>query len=295
MNLRSSFTTSVLGLTGLGMAWYAGGELRDKGNFDYRPNPLGLKASPYGQVIAMAIQTPIDADWHGGLEVHDLPGEDGESEGGHHHGHDHDHGHSHEVAEPTSLLGKLHLAATRRTNPNPPTAGHQFYLRREIEKKLRFAYELDPSHYANYNTYHLFLTEPELGTSEETQRMIRNGAVDLAEKTIQYCLRETTDPRPALTASSAAYNVLETKFIETGKHSTEDMRKQLAVIDFCLKRHFELLEQFIADGHWEQLSGMRQSEIAERSNFALKLREAAEKTILRLENPDQSTASTDPS
>ncbi|MEP4078737.1 hypothetical protein [Haloferula sp.] len=294
MNLRSTLTTSALAVSGLGLTWFAGDKLQEKGNFDYRPNPLGLKASPYGQVIAMAIQTPIDADWHGGLEVHGLPDEDGE----------HDHGdcahedhHSEPPADepPATLLTKLSTAVKKRTNPNPPTLGHQLYLRREIEKKLRFAYELDPSHYANYNTYHLFLVEPELGTSKETAMLVRTHAVYLAEQTIRYCLRETNDPRPALTAAAAAYNILETKFIEVGEHSTADMRKQLSVMDFCLKRHFEMLEESIENENWSRLSDMRQSEILERSRFSLKLREAAEKTIVRLESAESSTASHDPS
>jgi hypothetical protein len=67
------------------------------------------------------------------------------------------------------------------------------------------------------------------------------------------------------------------------------------VIDFCLKRHFELLEESITNGTWERLSEMRQAEVLDRSNFALKLREAAEKTIARLENPGNSTVSHDPS
>lgn len=332
--LRSTLTTTGLALTGLGMMWYAGGKLQQKGGFDFQPNPLGLKASPYGQVIAMAIQTPIDADWHGGLEIHDSPaGADDHAHHDHsdhdcdHHGpdcdhsghetcthdhsecehaapeHDHDShlcsdpgcGHDHGPAEPDSLLGRLSQAVTRRTNPNPPTAGHQFYLRREIEKKLRFAYELDPSHYANYNTYHLFLVEPELGTSDETRALSRDHANSLAEHTIRYCLRETVDPRPALTAASAAYNLLEGMFVSTEKPDTIEMRKQLAVIDFCLKRHFELLGESTSNGNWERLSEMRQSEVLERSNFALKLREAAEKTIVRLESPEPATANHDPS
>src|SRR5690606_3062135 len=61
-------------------------------------------------------------------------------------------------------IDRLDQAASERTNPRPRTPAHTFYLRRQAEDKLRIAYELDPSNYANYNSYHLFLTEPQVGT-----------------------------------------------------------------------------------------------------------------------------------
>lgn len=304
MNLCSTITTSALALTGLGLAWYAGGQLQGKGSFDYHPNPLGLKASPYGQVIAMAIQAPIDADWHGALEIHDMPSgaeephdnsvcEDESCD--HDHGHElakhdegcsdsdctHDHG---ATSQPTgSLIDRLSKAVTQRNNPNPPTAGHKFYIRRQIEKKLQFAYELDPSHYANYAAYNLFLTQSSLGTAEDSQEEVTRKVTLLAEGTIRYCLHETSDPRPALTAASAAYNILERQFINPETHSNSEMRELLGVMDFCLKRYFELLQESIDNNNWSLLSEMRQNEVLSRSKFALKLREATEQTIVRLE------------
>lgn len=328
MNIRSSITTTALALAGFGLWSYSGNQLRNAGTFDYKPNPLGLKMSPYGQVIAMAIQAPIDADWHGALEIHDLPGADqshAEAEdcddvacdhdhSGHDHaGHDqepevaghgdscsdpdcgHDHGAPSEATG--SLIDRLSKAVTRRNNPNPPTVGHKFYIRRQIEKKLRFAYELDPSHYANYAAYNLFLTTSSLGTGPDDEEQMTKNVIHLAEGTIRYCLHENNDPRPALTAASAAYNILERQFLHPERHSISEMREQLGVLDFCLKRHFELLQQSIDNGNWSRLSEMRQDEILKRSDFALKLRESVEGTITRLENEESSisTAQHDPS
>jgi len=324
MNLRSSITTSALAIAGFGLWSYAGSQLKNSGTFEYDPNPLGLKRSPYGQVIAMAIQAPIDADWHGGLEIHDMPPAAGESpddaaacEDEHC---DHDHGHDsqdHALAKnkehkgcsdpdctsdhggsdpaPGSLIARLANAVAKRTNPHPPSPAHKFYLRQEIEKKLRFAYNLDPSHYANYNAYNLFITESSLGTSEDTQDILNAHAVRLADGTIRYCLRETTDPRPALTAASAAYNIFERGMLSKDKPSTAEMRQQLAVMDFCLSRHFQLLQEALDNGLWASLSPLRQQEVTDRSTFTLKLRDTAEKTIMRLENPDRSTVGIDPS
>jgi hypothetical protein len=346
MNLRSSITSSALAIAGFGLWSYAGSQLKNNGNFEYDPNPLGLKRSPYGQVIAMAIQAPIDADWHGGLEIHDMPPAPGESHDEDHacedehcdHDHsvaqdehgscgdpdcDHDHGHvghDHALAEnkehaghegcsdphctsdhgasdpaPRSLISRLSKAVTQRTNHHPPSPAHKFYLRQEIEKKLRFAYNLDPSHYANYNAYNLFITESTLGTSKATQGVLNAHAIRLAEGTMRYCLSETTDPRPALTAASAAYNIFERRMLSEDKPSTNELREQLAMIDFCLNRHFQLLQESFGNGLWASLSPLRQKEVTDRSAFTLKLRDSAEKTIMRLETPDRSTVGIDPS
>lgn len=342
MNARTHITTAALALAGAGMWYFAGTALNEAGRFENQPNPLGIKRSPYGQVLAMAIQTPIDGDWHGGLEVHDHDhtgscdhhGAHAEPEDHHascdhgdcghdHHASDHgdcDHGgcdhskpashkdahagHDHDgcdgcggcgadsPAPEHSLLNRLELAVSRRTNPNPPTAGHQFYLRREIEKKLRFAYELDPSHYANYNSYHLFLTQRQLGTSALPREQVRENANALADHTIRYCLRESHDPRPALTATSAAYNVLEQMLLaEEGDFTIDNMRKQLEVIDFCILQHVELLNASIENGHWELLSPQRQQEVLDRSKFSMKLRDSAVKAIERREADQHTTAS----
>ena len=356
MLTRNNITTLALALAGVGLCAFSGPRLKDDGGFVYDPNPLGIKRSPYGQVIAMAIQTPIDADWHGGIEIHDhAPGEScseceghGDSHTDHshhdhgcshdgcshdHHAHaehtdcesgecDHDHGHHHdhaasdshehiaeggcsdpechdhhaeEPAESTTrkltLLSKLNQAVSKRTNPNPPTTAHRLYLRREIEKKLKFAYDLDPSHYANYNSYNLFLTQSTLGTHGLPQDEITRMVEKLADHTIRYCLAEEHDPRPALTATSAAYNVLERMLtIENEQNTTERMREQLEIMDFCMRRHFTLLDAAVNDGSFALFSPMRQDEILKRSQFAVRLRESALEAIVRREQPETSTA-----
>lgn len=342
MNLRSIITTSALAIAGLGLWSYAGHQLNQSDRFTYEPNPLGLKRSPYGQVIAMAIQTPIDADWHGVIEARVGPTSGNEHDHGDHsdcsHGdcdghHDHDlakHGEcdhegcSHEehqlakvepVAEEhhctdpdcghdhgasdtgtLSLIDRLGRIASKRTNPNPSTEGHKYYLRSEVEKKLKFAYSLDPSHYANFNSYHLFLTHSGLGTSSKSTAEGRKRADALADYTLKYCLREQTDPRPSLTAVSAAYNTLEAMLLDPeNSYSTKQMREQLGMMDFSLSQHFNILQAATASGVWEQLSPFRQKEVLERGQFSLKLRESAEKAIILRETPLSSTANNESS
>jgi hypothetical protein len=259
-------------------------------------NPLGVKMSPYGEVFAMAMQGPIDLYWHAGAD-HGADHEHGENCD---HDHKVDHGiceggaggdcpsgetsklHDQVVKKSSSyrdLLNELNEVASTRTNPKAATEKHLFHMRRQIENKLRFAYELDPSHYGNYNSYHFFLTEPQLGTRPE----LTPGAAKLADSTIDYCLRRNDDPRPALTAAAAAENELELMFNEPARFTKEQMRNRLAIVDFSLARHQQISKQWLENGNWELISPMRQEEIVNRFKFLSRVRDAAEGTILRLE------------
>lgn len=240
-------------------------------------NPLGVKMSPYGEVFAMAMQGPIELYWHAGAD----------------HGHDHEHGGdcaSHGTSKPQvqalkksgyycELLNELNEVASTRTNPKAATEKHLFHMRRQIEDKLRFAYELDPSHYGNYNSYHFFLTEPQLGTRPE----LTPRAAKLADSTIDYCLRRNDDPRPALTAAAAAGNELELMFNEPARFTEEQMKGRLAIIDFSLARHQQIAKQWLENGNWELISPIRQEEIVQRFKFLRRVRDTAEGIIHRLE------------
>src|SRR5690606_17683584 len=117
----------------------------------------------------------------------------------------------------------------------------KFYLRRQAEDKLRLAYELDPSNYANYNSYHLFLTEPSVGT----RKVLTNQIIDLAAKTYRNGMSEELDPRPALTAAAAAGNILELMFIHRGNFTVDQMKSQLACLDQAIARHQALAVKWI--------------------------------------------------
>jgi hypothetical protein len=206
MSQISSISISA-GLIGSGvLAWaMAGKPLVANADLDSPLNPMGINGSPYGEVFAMAMQGPIDNTFHGAM-----------GGAGHHHkdGEDCKSCQKKEAAKPNqgfrlqSLLTSMEKAAEVRTNPKSASDAHKRYLRRQVEDKLRFAYQLDPSHYANYNSLHFFLTEPALGTRPE----LTPSAAKLAEETIQYCLKQDKDPRPALTAAAATSNILDDMF-----------------------------------------------------------------------------------
>lgn len=319
-----SLTVALAALAGLLMAGAAFPKLAKDPRFGAAPNPLGINRSPYGEVLAMAAQGPIDTWFHEG-ETHDhshhectedhVHGEDcshGHDERGHDdhactedhqhdehcvHGHgSHDAADDHEPAPParqnsrtlTEWLRQLKQATRTRTNPKPLTAAHKLHIHRTLESKIRFAYQLDPSHYANYNNYHLFLTE---GATQYADRPHRPG--QLAADTINYCLTRQDDPRPALTAASAAGNVLEILITSSRVSPAPPPRSQieqaLLLMDQCLHRHRILAARWDSDGSWARLSEFRIREIRERFRFLTKVRESAGEALKRLDEPKPPT------
>lgn len=309
----SRATTHIIsiGLIGSGMiAWALAGRVCvSNPDLDVPLNPLGINRSPYGEVFAMAMQGPIDVYFHEATEsgdhVHD-----------HHCNHDHEHDHEHDnehdnehgdagehadskeataKSSPQKAGGQLHQlilslekATQARTNPKPASDAHKRYLRRKVEDKLRFAYQLDPAHYANYNSLHLFLTEPQFGTRPQ----LTHSAAKLAEETIEYCLKEENDPRPALTAAAATSNILDLMFndqhLAEPKFTTTQMRQYLGLLDHCIHRHITLAKRWDETKSWDRLSPPRILECQQRFQFITKFREDATATIARFEKNSQS-------
>lgn len=284
------------GLIGTGvLAWaFAGRPLVTNPDLDAPLNPLGINGSPYGEVFAMAMQGPIDTYFHGATS------------GGSHH---HEDGSKCETCQKVesgttaagsglslesrfqNLLTSMEKVSEVRTNPKSASDAHKRYLRRQVEDKLRFAYQLDPAHYANYNSLHFFLTEPELGTRPE----LTASAAKLAEDTIQYCLKQENDPRPALTAAAATSNILELMFNDqlkpAPKFNTIQMRQYLNLLDHCIGRYVTISKEWDRTKNWELLSPQRITECDDRFTFICKFRDSAEGTILRLEGKSNSQAS----
>jgi hypothetical protein len=303
MTHRASITLSS-GLIGLGVcAWtFAGIPLAANSDLNAPLNPLGINGSPYGEVFAMAMQGPIDTVFHAGMGGEEHHHEDGEECESCKHDHDHDKAGDAPAKNDAprsiesrlqSLLNSLGRVAEIRTNPRAAGSAHKLYLRRKTEDKLRFAYQLDPAHYANYNSLHFFLTEPEMGTRPQ----LTASAAKLAEDTIQYCLKQESDPRPALTAAAAASNILELMFNDrhnpTPKFTTAQMRQYLNLLDFCIARYNTLAKRWEDSKNWELLSPMRMKECADRFQFISKFREVSEGTLIRLEKESPTQPSSD--
>lgn len=269
------------------LAWsFAARPLMADKNLDVPLNALGINGSPYGEVFAMAMQGPIDSYFHGFWTSGDE--------------HKHEDGKSCSTCEKKTgaggdgnvqlnaglqgFLTSLDNVSELRTNPKAATNAHKFFLRRQIEDKLRFAYQLDPSHYANYNSLHFFLTEPQLGTRPQ----LTPSAAKLADDTINYCLKRTDDPRPMLTAAAAATNILHLMFNDQWNEkpvfTTQQMRQYLNLTDHCLARYVTIAKQWDESKNWDLLSPQRITECDNRFTFISKIREAAEQAIVRFES-----------
>jgi len=241
-------------------------------------NVLGINRSPYGEVFAMAMQGPINTHFNAA----ESQGQPSGAEGGH--------GKPEKLAQASGtgvndrlrhFIDGMGNGLTERTNPRGASEAHKFYLRREIEDKLRFAYNLDPGHYGNYNAYHFFLTEPQLGTRPE----LTPHAAKLADETIAYCFAQRSDPRHALTAAAAAGNVIELmfndRFVNPGqpRFTTEQMKGVLKVMDQSIALYASLANDWTEKGLWGNLSPLRLAETQERFDFVMKIRDSHDQAI----------------
>ncbi len=251
----------------------------------FPPNPLGVKRSPYGEVFAMAMQGPIDTFFHVSQSNGTLEGEA------------HTHKHATNLAfedeaytgwneRLRAFIDGLAHGKEARTNHRGASAAHKLYLRRSVEDKLRFAYDLDPSHYGNYNAYHFFLTEPEMGTRPE----LTPTAAKLADETIAYCMAQRNDPRQALTAASAASNIIQLMLNdravdpESPRYSAEQMREVFTWVDHSINLYTHLAAKWNKEGVWDNFSELRRLETEERYRFIRKIRDSQKQAIDRLTN-----------
>lgn len=175
--------------------------------------------------------------------------------------------------EPLHLRAKMQIkkmaaAAHRKTDGKPLSKAHQQYLQDVTEDKLRLAYELDPANYTNYGNYHLFIATTSYGKSEADD----DAALALAQRTLEFCKKDTTDPATWVTAASAAYNIIT----HIGKHyegySIPEAKASLAEFDHCISEYLKLLELSIEQGR--VLSQVRFEEMEARVKYLGKLRKA---------------------
>jgi hypothetical protein len=279
-------TASLIGFGAIAWA-FAGFSLVKTREIVAPLNFMGINRSPYGEILAMAMQGPIDTNFNavnlfGGNQYaawlnqkeklgKNLPQFPKFSAS------------PYEFAD--NYINFLAKVPQISTNPRLPGAAHKLYLRRQAEDKLRFAYQLDPSHYGNYAVLHFFLVEG-LTTRPELSKT----ASQLADDTIQYCLHKEEDPRPALTGCAASIHMIHLMFEDRGrnpkgpyKFTTEEMRKYLGTLDVCIARYRKIEAEWNANHYWQRLSPQRVAECQERIDFSCNLRNAAETGIIRLE------------
>ena len=261
----------------------------------YEPNIACVKGSPYGKVLALAVQGPIDFYWHAGQTHTDAEtlkeGKTACADGCTDHNHSlpaqEEHGEdcgcgAHD--EPNTAIRKIDskpfqqrakdqirkmaASAHRKTDGAALSQAHQDYLQGVTEDKLRLAYELDPSNYTNYGNYHLFIATTTFGKDEADD----DRAVELAKKTIAFCKNDTVDPASWLTAASAAYNVI----FHIGRYhqdfTIDEAKESLADFDSYIINFERLSQESLAEGR--VLSEARLKEMQVRARYLGKLRKA---------------------
>ena len=267
----------------------------------YKPNVACMKGSPYGKILALAMQGPIDFYWHKGKthedeailkkegHQHDESCADGcDDHAGHDHGQtNNEHGencgcdaHGENKQQLVELkevplhtraklkIKKMAAAAHRRTNGQTLSPAHQKYLEGVTEDKLRLAYELDPSNYTNYGNYHLFIATTTYGRSEAND----DAAVKLAMRTLMFCKKDGSDPASWVTAASAAYNIIYHIGRYYNQYSVLEAKESLAEFDFCMNEYVRLRSQALE--HGRIVSENRITEMETRVKYLAKLRQA---------------------
>lgn len=182
----------------------------------------------------------------------------------------------------TQLLDRLQVlrvAHNTRTNPLGNSAIHKHYIRREVEKKLALTYQMDPTNYASYGAYFLFLSESSLSNREESV----NQALRLAEMTVHYCVRDKNDSQALLTGSAAAHDVVQLVVTIAGAAGNQHAARYVAVAEQLLDGFEQRSLEMAFDGTWENFSDLRRAEMTERGRLLRKLLEADRKTLLRLQ------------
>lgn len=298
-SLSRTLTLATMIVAGMAGSAWVGTMLGDREELQHPINPFGVNRSPYGEVFAMAMQGPINTDFHVGMygatpeEMVQLqrenerrrpkPGsllivvpdpeelestEDPPLPPG-------------VIPKMQHLIDQMRTGHARRTNKLPASDALKFHIRRSAEDKLRLAYNLDPSHYANYNSLHFFLTEG-IGTRPELQASVD----ELARETIDYCLSREDDPRPALTAAAACTNLLQLMFRQhlygQRARTLEEMRAVLTQLDEAIATYQRIAAEWDRTHKWQRLSPQRIDECQTRIGFIINIRNASEKTIERI-------------
>lgn len=296
---HKALSITALIVVGAGASAWSGLHLLDKDELDVALNPFGVNRSPYGQVFAMALQGPINRNFHVGMyglsdeEINRLREQNSVKKPG-----------SMLIVKPEpekrgtqesvtskdiGILDRMQLLVDSmseghalRTNTLPASPALKFYIRRQAEDKLRFAYDLDPSHYANYAALHFFLVE-----GITTRPELKAGAGKLARQTIEYCLAIDHDPRPALTAGAACTNLLHLMFtaerLNKQKQWTPDeMQAVLDTLDEAIASYHRIATQWDENGNWNRISPQRIHDCENRIRFITNIRNAAQKTIERI-------------
>ena len=266
-------------------------------------NPLAIRGSGYGMTLARLSQDTVDRVWHMGVEQNSH----------HHHPNLDNHcdcascrsevkrsrdprlllnrGKPGPPPPPPSLVERAHdfinglqHASNQRSSKYSLSERHKLTAARQIEKKLRNSYLMDPTNYGVYEAYYLFLTTHDLGgaTAESRDR-----AREISHQTISKASFETENPEALLTAAAAALNLffldLQEQKATGGSLSQSRIERHSDLIAELINRYESIRAQRMKEGTWNAIGEARRAEIAERARFARKTHQQFAAMLKRFE------------
>lgn len=278
----------------------------------YEPNVACMKGSPYGKVLALAMQGPIDFYWHKGKthedeailnkegHQHDASCAEGcDDHAGHDHaGHDHA-GHDHGRAE-NSEHGENCECGAHDENQQSLAEGEQepFHTRAKLQiKKMAAAAHRRTNGQALSTAHQKYLegvTEDKLRLAYELDpsnytnygnyhlfiatttygksQADDDAALKLAMRTLEFCKHDRLDPASWLTAASAAYNIICHIGRYHNQYSIPEAKQSLAEFDFCVGEYVRLRRDALE--HGRIVSEKRLDEMETRVKYLIRLRRA---------------------
>ncbi|MBK1790102.1 hypothetical protein [Persicirhabdus sediminis] len=285
--MKYRFAWFALMLVSLAAALAMVSALDTRGLIEYDPNIAGVKGSAYGKVAGKMVQGDVSFYFHRGTshEHNHALGEECEECDSHAasvHVHDEncDHGpdlvSSQQKDKPLRVRALSHIelmeATVHRNNSGfYLTDQHDYYLRQETEKLLKFAYELDPTNYVNYSNYYFYLQISDgLGTTEV-------GEYDLdmlTENTLKFVANDNEDPRAQLTAMNAIINRMYMVTRNPGKYTSADTDKLVIEYESFSNKYIEVRATAESQGRLAMVSAQERADMDERYRFLSRLFES---------------------
>lgn len=223
-------------------------------------NLLGLKRSPYGEIVGAALQEPVHLLSHGGIgheHVEKKEKESCECGGEHHAGHGSD-GHTHEsstlayaadkpwLARRKIALARLEGKVRQNNNPLGRKKEARAYEKKRIWDLMNLAYEMDPTNHGNYMIY-VDLESWQGGFSK---------ILEISENSLAATKGRLNDPNDALTAVLAAEMLLIYRDRDAKKRGVENAQLE-SDYDFFIEKKKEYAEAFdraFSEGRLQQFS-----------------------------------------
>jgi hypothetical protein len=280
---------------GLGILSWAGVtlSLQERGALEFDLNVLTLKKGPFGRTVAIAMRGPVDRYFGNGVSHAQGQGSGGACSHEGHAAEDCERNTSETLSEEgtvhRSLLMRIdewNSAYNTRSNPLGSSERHQKFLMGETQKRLRLSYEMDPSNFAAYGSYFLFLSEAlsilqEEGREMEYRQQAAQEARALCEMTIRYCQTLEGEPSALLTAAAAAHDSIQIRYQEGGEGMQQEILSFLKKQRECLGAFYEVKSRMTDEGNWDAFPEIRRQEMDAHAGLITGLLKADEAFIER--------------